>query len=84
MPKKFDGNHRGFAFVEFLTKKEARNAFEALAASTHLYGRRLVIEWASDDTSIEAMQKKTANTFGSGGPRVHGVNKRIRLDDDAE
>jgi RNA recognition motif-containing protein len=42
LPKKFDGNHRGFAFVEFLTKKEAQNAFEALQ-STHLYGRHMVL-----------------------------------------
>jgi len=41
LPKKFDGNHRGFAFVEFLTKQEAQNAFEALQ-STHLYGRHMV------------------------------------------
>lgn len=42
LPKKFDGNHRGFAFVEFLTKKEAQNAFEALQ-NTHLYGRHMVL-----------------------------------------
>lgn len=41
LPKKFDGKHRGFAFVEFLTKQEAQNAFEALQ-STHLYGRHMV------------------------------------------
>jgi multiple RNA-binding domain-containing protein 1 len=41
LPKKFDGNHRGFAFVEFITRQEAQNAFEALQ-STHLYGRHLV------------------------------------------
>ncbi|CAM9512245.1 unnamed protein product, partial [Heterosigma akashiwo] len=41
LPKKFDGNNRGFAFVEFLTAKEARAAFSALA-STHLSGRHLV------------------------------------------
>jgi multiple RNA-binding domain-containing protein 1 len=28
LPKKFDGKHRGFAFVEFVTKQEARNAVE--------------------------------------------------------
>lgn len=28
LPKKFDGSHRGFAFVEFVTKQEARNALE--------------------------------------------------------
>lgn len=37
--KKFDGSHRGFAFVEFLTKQEAKNAFESMGTSTHLYGR---------------------------------------------
>ena len=35
------GNHRGFAFVEFVTKQEAQNALQALS-STHLYGRHLV------------------------------------------
>lgn len=35
------GNHRGFAFVEYVTKQEAQNAIEALS-NTHLYGRHLV------------------------------------------
>ena len=35
-----------FAFVDFLSEQEAKNAFESLSGSTHLYGRRLVIEWA--------------------------------------
>ena len=79
MPKKFDGAHRGFAFVDFVSKKEAKNAFEALSVSTHLYGRRLVIEWASDDSSVEAMQRKTKQAF-DGNPRFSG-NKRIKFDD---
>lgn len=40
LPKKF-GHHRGFAFVEYVTKQEAQNALQALS-STHLYGRHLV------------------------------------------
>ena len=40
LPMKF-GSHRGFAFVEFVTKQEAQNALQALS-STHLYGRHLV------------------------------------------
>ena len=32
---------RGFAFVDFLSKQEARSAADAVAG-THLYGRRLV------------------------------------------
>lgn len=44
--KKFDGSHRGFAFVDFLTQKEAQHVMDAVSGSTHLYGRRLVLEWA--------------------------------------
>lgn len=57
MPKKFDGTHRGFAFVEFLTRDEAKAAVEALSA-THVYGRRMVIEYAAEDQSLEAIQAK--------------------------
>ena len=47
LPLKFDGTHRGFAFVEMTTKTEAKAAFAAVG-KTHLYGRRLVTEWAVD------------------------------------
>ncbi len=46
LPRKQDGSHRGFAFVEFLTHAEADSA-KASLASSHLYGRHLVIEWAA-------------------------------------
>ncbi len=39
---------RGFAFVEFGSKQEAAAALEA-TAGIHLYGRRLVVEWAKAD-----------------------------------
>ena len=48
VPKKFDRSTRGFAFADFLNVKEAENAIEALA-NTHLLGRRLVLEFASED-----------------------------------
>lgn len=35
------GMCRGFAFVDFLSKQEARSAADAVSG-THLYGRRLV------------------------------------------
>ena len=38
---KIFGGHKGFAFVEYVTKQETQNALQALS-STHLYGRRLV------------------------------------------
>jgi len=63
MPKKFDNKtHRGFAFVDFLTKQEAKNAFESLS-STHLYGRHLVIEWAQEEDSIETIREKTRKIY---------------------
>lgn len=53
IPKKIDGQHRGFGFVDFLTKEDALRAFRSLCHSTHLYGRKLVLEWAkaSDETT---------------------------------
>ena len=38
MPEKFDGTHRGFAFVEFASKGEATKAISTAALrATHLY-----------------------------------------------
>ena len=62
LPKKFDGNHRGFAFVELSTKREASAALEALRG-THLYGRRLTIERAAEDDDVAAIREKTAARF---------------------
>ena len=69
IPKKFDGSHRGFAFVEFLTAQEAANAYQALSA-THLYGRHLVIEWAEDKEDIETLREKAAKDVAKGRVRA--------------
>uniref|UniRef100_A0A673CWC0 Probable RNA-binding protein 19 n=1 Tax=Sphaeramia orbicularis TaxID=375764 RepID=A0A673CWC0_9TELE len=65
LPKKAagTGNHRGFGFVDFLTKQDAKKAFAALCHSTHLYGRRLVLEWADAEDSVETLRRKTAEHF---------------------
>ncbi|RDW87623.1 putative multiple RNA-binding-containing protein 1 [Coleophoma crateriformis] len=65
VPKKFDHSTRGFAFADFITAREAENALEALK-DTHLLGRRLVLEFASEDAldaeeEIEKMQKKVGS-----------------------
>ncbi|KAF5777457.1 putative RNA recognition motif domain, nucleotide-binding alpha-beta plait domain superfamily [Helianthus annuus] len=39
LPTRF-GKHRGFAFVEYVTKQETKNALQALS-NTNLYGRHL-------------------------------------------
>uniref|UniRef100_A0AAR2K7R6 RRM domain-containing protein n=1 Tax=Pygocentrus nattereri TaxID=42514 RepID=A0AAR2K7R6_PYGNA len=64
LPKKgVGGAHRGFAFVDFITKQDAKKAFMALCHSTHLYGRRLVLEWAETEESVEDLRRKTAQHF---------------------
>ena len=87
VPKKSQlgsGQHRGFAFVDFLTKQEAKNAFEALS-STHLYGRHVVIEWAEDDASVEALRQKTRKHFQDAddsnviGQTIGGAKKKNKI-----
>eukprot|EP00775_Hariotina_reticulata_P011800 gene11800-11945_t len=81
LPKKFDGNHRGFAFLEFTTKQEANNALTGVGG-THLYGRRLVVEYAQadDEAGIDDLRLKTAAKFAAGqAPELEGpVPKRLK------
>ncbi|XP_061134863.1 probable RNA-binding protein 19 [Syngnathus typhle] len=65
LPKKIagTGSHRGFGFVDFITKQDAKKAFAALCHSTHLYGRRLVLEWADTEETVETLRRKTAEHF---------------------
>eukprot|EP00605_Chrysophyceae_sp_TOSAG23-4_P000162 GSChrysophyteH1.ASY1.ANO1.185.1 assembled CDS len=58
IPKKMDGTHRGFSFVDFTTHREAAAAADALMGA-HFYGRRLVIEWAKDDgETLNSLRKR--------------------------
>nr|XP_008116887.1 PREDICTED: probable RNA-binding protein 19 [Anolis carolinensis]XP_008116888.1 PREDICTED: probable RNA-binding protein 19 [Anolis carolinensis]XP_008116889.1 PREDICTED: probable RNA-binding protein 19 [Anolis carolinensis] len=71
LPKKMvgTGTHRGFGFVDFLTKQDAKQAFNTLCHSTHLYGRRLVLEWADTEETVEALRRKTAEHFHDSAPK---------------
>uniref|UniRef100_A0A453CRK9 RRM domain-containing protein n=1 Tax=Aegilops tauschii subsp. strangulata TaxID=200361 RepID=A0A453CRK9_AEGTS len=83
LPMKF-GSHRGFAFVEFVTKQEAQNALQALA-STHLYGRHLVIERAKEGETLEELRARTAAQFvdeQSGFQRMSKKRKQTSLVDE--
>jgi multiple RNA-binding domain-containing protein 1 len=51
--------HRGFCFIDFMSVGDARRAMDALAHSTHLYGRRLVLEWAKIEESMDELRSKT-------------------------
>ncbi|RHZ33233.1 hypothetical protein DYB31_011210, partial [Aphanomyces astaci] len=72
MPKKFDGKHRGFAFIEFLTEAEAKSAFAALSSS-HLYGRHLVLEWAEDADDLDTLRAKASRDLNS----IQGKDRSI-------
>ncbi|KAE8634175.1 hypothetical protein XENTR_v10002218 [Xenopus tropicalis] len=76
LPKKMagTGSHRGFGFVDFVTKQDAKRAFSALCHSTHLYGRRLVLEWAETEDSVETLRRKTAEHYHGSPKKKKKVN----------
>ncbi|XP_015593369.1 probable RNA-binding protein 19 [Cephus cinctus] len=80
LPKKLVGveKHKGFAFVEYYTKSDAKRAFKALCQSTHLYGRRLVLEWAQAEEGVDEIRKRTAKHFHQEGP--DNRSKKAMLD----
>lgn len=54
IPVKRNKQSRGFAFVECASKEDAQKILEWFGASTHLYGRRLVIEQSAELVSENA------------------------------
>lgn len=79
VPRKFDGSRRGFAFVEFGSAGEARRAV-AGAHGTHLYGRRLLLEYAQADEGVDELRAKAAAQLQahSGGGSSKGVDSASR------
>lgn len=46
---------------------EFQRAMQSLCQSTHLYGRRLVLEWAqSAEEDLDQVRKRTAERFPQG------------------
>ncbi|KAJ1731149.1 Multiple RNA-binding domain-containing protein 1 [Coemansia sp. Benny D160-2] len=78
LPKKFNGGHRGFAFVEFLTPQEAQHVLDTMK-DTHVYGRHLVIDWAEEDNSLQAIREKVGRQFAKDGGET-GQSKRRKID----
>merc|ERR1712226_1665811 len=81
LPRKMagTGDHRGFAFIEFNSISDAKAAFSSLVHSTHLYGRRLVLEWASGETTLEKTRQQWNQRAGQ-----DGSSKKIRIDVDGK
>lgn len=83
LPKKMTGTgtHRGFGFVDYVSRHDAKRAFEALCHSTHLYGRRLVLEWADDDDqNVESLRKRTVEHYHQGVPAPKKLRKAAILE----
>lgn len=86
LPRKGDGSHRGFGFIEFLTKSDAQQAFTALC-HTHLYGRHLVIEWAQENESVDQMKvqaKRRLDRMQLAGDGLSSGEKRSLQDQMSE
>lgn len=81
LPQKFDGSHRGFAFLEFASAQEAKSAMEGVQG-THLYGRRLVVEPAQAD--VEDLEELRARSGEKSRAHVGPARRTARPDSDEE
>ncbi|KAF9126695.1 hypothetical protein BGW39_006442 [Mortierella sp. 14UC] len=81
IPKKMSGGHRGFAFLDFMTKQEAKNVYENVS-STHLLGRHLVVEWAEEDSNLDVLREKVGRQFRKDDGHGSGKRRKIDLDGD--
>ncbi|KAG6336749.1 hypothetical protein ID866_2354 [Astraeus odoratus] len=78
LPKRFDSRSRGFAFLEFLTRRDAESAFAALR-HTHLLGRHLVLEWAEEaEQDLDVLRKKAGVGYG-GGAELPGRKRKLNI-----
>ncbi|ESO04893.1 hypothetical protein HELRODRAFT_99246 [Helobdella robusta] len=68
LPKKVGSGHRGFAFVEFVSKADANRAYKELCQNTALYGRRLNFEWSADTECVDRLRKRTGEKYNPGCP----------------
>jgi len=83
VPKKFDSRSRGFAFLEFVTRHEAENAYAALR-HTHLLGRHLVLEWAEEaEQDLDVLRQKAGVGFGAGA-EIPGKKRKLEIGGDKD
>ncbi|KAF9014543.1 RNA-binding domain-containing protein [Hymenopellis radicata] len=79
LPRKFDSRTRGFAFLDFVSRTEAENAYAALR-HTHLLGRHLVLEWAEEgEQDLDVLRKKAGVGFGD-GKIMPGRKRKLDMD----
>nr|CAG8482925.1 7935_t:CDS:10 [Entrophospora candida] len=81
LPKKFDGQIRGFGFIEFLTKRDARNVIDKLQ-HTHLLGRHLILQYAEKDKDLEELREKISKEYINDDEKMMSTRKRKKVDFD--
>ena len=82
VPKKFNSSSRGFAFLEFISRKEAENAFDTLK-HTHLLGRHVVLEWAEDNGAggdLDVLRERVKTAYGDGKEERPGKKRKLDMD----
>ncbi|CCO28792.1 Multiple RNA-binding domain-containing protein 1 [Rhizoctonia solani AG-1 IB] len=78
VPRKFNSQTRGFAFLDFISRREAENAFTALQ-HTHLLGRHLVLQWAEDGATDIEQLRQTIKTGWGDGTNIPGRKRKIDM-----
>ncbi|CED82669.1 RNA-binding protein (RRM superfamily) [Phaffia rhodozyma] len=80
LPKKFNAQGRGFAFLDFFSRREAEAAMAALK-HTHLLGRHLVLEWAEEDLNLDKLREDAAEVKRAneepGGAEKRGKKTKV-------
>ncbi|KAF9505781.1 hypothetical protein BS47DRAFT_1378243 [Hydnum rufescens UP504] len=82
LPRKFDAGSRGFAFLDFISRHEAENAYNALK-HTHLLGRHIILEWAEDNGAggdLDILRERMRVGFGDGKSERPGRKRKLDLD----
>ena len=66
--------------MDFITHEDAEKCIKDLT-HTHFYGRHLVLDWAEDDDSVEALREKEMKLWNKkeNGSIKNGKRERIEF-----
>ncbi|GAA5857040.1 hypothetical protein JCM9279_003443 [Rhodotorula babjevae] len=78
LPRKMDNKTRGFAFLEFATRRDAEAAFDALE-HTHLLGRHLVLQWAGAEDGLERDGERPSTAAVVGAPSRRAAKTKFAM-----
>merc|ERR1712166_1466406 len=76
MPTTTNGKHRGFAFIQFKSPKDAKNALQGLNKMI-ICGRSIICDWALEKKSFEKKLNSVVQTASE--TKEKNKNKRAEL-----